>query len=156
LAASTVGIPSILVTNFTFDSVYSYLSTTLVDAPVSHADDTHPHFNNLIPDIPVPSTELEPLGMTRLRFVSTDLPHVQFTKSMLDTVAHIFYFVCRDIFQFRRLLSTLPFLPPSGWIHSQIDFTAPYLRPWMTCPRPLLSIHQLGTVASLDESLLGK
>jgi hypothetical protein len=66
LAASTVGIPSILVTNFTFDSVYSYLSTTLVDAPVSHADDTHPHFNILIPDIPVPSTELEPLGMTRL------------------------------------------------------------------------------------------
>ncbi|KAJ7822078.1 hypothetical protein B0H14DRAFT_1325836 [Mycena olivaceomarginata] len=61
LAASTVGIPSILVTNFTFDSVYGYLSTTLVDAPVSHADDTHPHFNNLIPDIPVPSTELEPL-----------------------------------------------------------------------------------------------
>ncbi|KAJ6561915.1 hypothetical protein B0H19DRAFT_1143001 [Mycena capillaripes] len=60
LAATAVGIPSILITNFTFDSVYSYLSTTLVDTPVS-TDDPHSHFHALVPDIPVSSAELEPL-----------------------------------------------------------------------------------------------
>ncbi|KAJ7145105.1 hypothetical protein C8R43DRAFT_1012830 [Mycena crocata] len=60
LAATAVGIPSVLITNFTFDSVYSYLSTTLIDTP---ADDSHPqhHFHALIPDIPVPPEELAPL-----------------------------------------------------------------------------------------------
>ncbi|KAJ7873157.1 hypothetical protein B0H13DRAFT_2058643 [Mycena leptocephala] len=61
LAATAVGIPSILITNFTFDSVYSYLSTTLVDAPASPTDGSHSHFNALVPDIPVSRTELEPL-----------------------------------------------------------------------------------------------
>ncbi|KAJ7471452.1 hypothetical protein B0H11DRAFT_2433424 [Mycena galericulata] len=59
-----VGIPSILITNFTFDSVYSYLSSTLVDTPVSPPDDSntlHHHFNALIPDIPVSPGELDPL-----------------------------------------------------------------------------------------------
>ncbi|KAJ7249236.1 hypothetical protein B0H12DRAFT_1019732 [Mycena haematopus] len=59
LAATTAGIPSILITNFTFDSVYSYLSTTLTDA--SPPNDTHAHFHALVPDIPVAATELEPL-----------------------------------------------------------------------------------------------
>jgi hypothetical protein len=57
LAANAVGIPSILITNFTFDSVYSYLSTTLLDPPAEEH-----HFHALIPDIPVPLKELEPLG----------------------------------------------------------------------------------------------
>ncbi|KAF7336950.1 hypothetical protein MVEN_02131400 [Mycena venus] len=61
LAATAVGIPSILITNFTFDSVYSYLSTTLIDAPASPTDDAHSHFNTLVPDIPVFPAELEPL-----------------------------------------------------------------------------------------------
>ncbi|KAF7374403.1 hypothetical protein MSAN_00324400 [Mycena sanguinolenta] len=56
MAATTAGIPSILVTNFTFDSVYSYLSTTLIDD--SPSNDT---FHALVPDIPVAATELEPL-----------------------------------------------------------------------------------------------
>ncbi|KAJ6512735.1 hypothetical protein C8R45DRAFT_812615 [Mycena sanguinolenta] len=56
LAATTAGIPSILITNFTFDSVYSYLSTTLIDD--SPSNDT---FHTLVPDIPVTATELEPL-----------------------------------------------------------------------------------------------
>ncbi|KAK6984219.1 hypothetical protein R3P38DRAFT_2662491 [Favolaschia claudopus] len=61
LAATAVGIPSILVTNFTFDSVYSYLATTLIDAPESHAEGSHSHFNALVPDIPLSPAELEPL-----------------------------------------------------------------------------------------------
>ncbi|KAJ7081811.1 hypothetical protein B0H15DRAFT_764286, partial [Mycena belliarum] len=55
LAATERGIPSILVTNFTFDSVYSYLATTLVDSPEQD------HFHALVPDIPVSPAELEPL-----------------------------------------------------------------------------------------------
>ncbi|KAJ6507778.1 hypothetical protein C8R47DRAFT_57548 [Mycena vitilis] len=61
LAATAVGIPSILITNFTFDSVYSYLSTTFVDGAVSPADGPHSHFHALVPDIPVSATELDPL-----------------------------------------------------------------------------------------------
>ncbi|KAJ7285369.1 hypothetical protein C8J57DRAFT_1291312 [Mycena rebaudengoi] len=63
LAAAAVGIPSILVTNFTFDSVYSYLSTPLLDAPVSaHLDSERIGIcSPVIPDIPVPAAELAPL-----------------------------------------------------------------------------------------------
>ncbi|KAJ7036295.1 hypothetical protein C8F04DRAFT_483711 [Mycena alexandri] len=60
-AANAAGIPSILVTNFTFDSVYSYLSTTLIDTPASLKETTHSHFEALLPDIPVPLAELAPL-----------------------------------------------------------------------------------------------
>ncbi|KAF9260057.1 hypothetical protein L218DRAFT_933060 [Marasmius fiardii PR-910] len=62
LAAKAAGVPSILVTNFTFDSVYSYLSTTLVDG------DTQPTSNHeqlaelLLPtDIPIMHSVIEPL-----------------------------------------------------------------------------------------------
>ncbi|KII85116.1 hypothetical protein PLICRDRAFT_669243, partial [Plicaturopsis crispa FD-325 SS-3] len=67
LAAHAAGIPSVLITNFTFDSVYSYLSTTLRESE-SHVLDTlqppeqpHLHIEDLVPDIPVPLSELEPL-----------------------------------------------------------------------------------------------
>lgn len=57
--------PSILITNFTFDSVYSYLSTKLIDAPTSpHLNathHTHHHFDDLIPDVPIASSEVAPL-----------------------------------------------------------------------------------------------
>ncbi|KAJ7193928.1 hypothetical protein GGX14DRAFT_587329, partial [Mycena pura] len=61
LAATAVGIPSILITNFTFDSVYSYLSTSLIDSPTTDDSRSELHFNALVPDIPVPLAELEPL-----------------------------------------------------------------------------------------------
>ncbi|KAJ7168618.1 hypothetical protein C8R46DRAFT_1092164 [Mycena filopes] len=61
LAANKAGIPAILITNFTFDSVYSYLSTTLIDTPASPTDTSHSHFNALVPDVPVPHAELAPL-----------------------------------------------------------------------------------------------
>ncbi|KAF9000646.1 hypothetical protein BDQ17DRAFT_1205065, partial [Cyathus striatus] len=54
LAAKTAGIPSLLVTNFTFDSVYSYLATPIPDGPATLEA-------ALCPDLPVSSSELEPL-----------------------------------------------------------------------------------------------
>ncbi|CAK5268185.1 unnamed protein product [Mycena citricolor] len=64
LAATQAGLPSILVTNFTFDSVYSFLSTTITEAPMTTSDETHPateHLRALESDTPIPREELEPL-----------------------------------------------------------------------------------------------
>lgn len=70
LAAKAAGIPSILITNFTFDSVYSYLSTNLIDASSPHPMhldpnnmhlEPHPRFDGIVPDVPVPFAELSPL-----------------------------------------------------------------------------------------------
>ncbi|KAJ8088553.1 hypothetical protein PM082_022626 [Marasmius tenuissimus] len=61
LAAKAAGVPSILVTNFTFDSVYSYLSTTFIDAeqPDHHEQQVA---ELLLPkDVPISSTVVEPL-----------------------------------------------------------------------------------------------
>ncbi|GJE96266.1 hypothetical protein PsYK624_124600 [Phanerochaete sordida] len=66
-AANAAGIPSALVTNFTFDSVYSYLSTLIVDET-----DTNDQLVNslnahlalhppLPPDVPLLRNEVEPL-----------------------------------------------------------------------------------------------
>ncbi|KAF9648007.1 hypothetical protein BDM02DRAFT_3169160 [Thelephora ganbajun] len=65
LAAKAARIPSILVTNFTFDSVYSYMSTLIVDTTPSllHPDllDT-PGATTLFPiDRPIPIEEVSPL-----------------------------------------------------------------------------------------------
>ena len=64
LAASAAGLPSILITNFSFDSVYSYLSTPMLDVtPSPHHITRHkdPTVLDLIPDIPIPHDELAPL-----------------------------------------------------------------------------------------------
>ena len=71
LAANAAGLPSVLVTNFTFDSVYSYLSAPLADGNLSafptNSDVCHLHPPNaivlpdLIPDIPIPQSILAPL-----------------------------------------------------------------------------------------------
>ncbi|KAI0681906.1 hypothetical protein BC835DRAFT_1311744, partial [Cytidiella melzeri] len=58
-AANTIGIPSALVTNFTFDSVYSYLSTVFVESCDFHQnqEELHPTpigGQQLPPDIPIP------------------------------------------------------------------------------------------------------
>lgn len=64
-AANAAGIPSVLITNFTFDSVYSYLSTQLLDsqdASVHPIDSLHTAIEpKLEPDIPIPREEVEPL-----------------------------------------------------------------------------------------------
>ncbi|KAI0787436.1 hypothetical protein C8Q74DRAFT_1251708 [Fomes fomentarius] len=69
LAAHHAGIPSVLITNFSFDSVYSYLSTPLIDEP------NKPEFpaldgmlsppsakakEELEPDVPIPNEVLTP------------------------------------------------------------------------------------------------
>ena len=62
LAAKEAGIPSILITNFSFDSVYSYLSTPMLDiAPSSHHTDSLPSLLDISTDDPIPYTELAPL-----------------------------------------------------------------------------------------------
>lgn len=62
LAAKEAGIPSILITNFSFDSVYSYLSTPILDvAPSSHHTDSLPTVLDISTDNPIPSSELAPL-----------------------------------------------------------------------------------------------
>lgn len=60
LAARAAGLPSILITNFSFDSVYSYLSTPLLDiSPASQSG--VPSLLDMLPDIPIPHDELAPL-----------------------------------------------------------------------------------------------
>ena len=63
LAANAAGLPSVLITNFTFDSVFSYLSAPLRDDPKSSAI---PSLSNtsqldLQPDEPIPQSVLAPL-----------------------------------------------------------------------------------------------
>ena len=62
LAAKEAGIPSILITNFSFDSVYSYLSTPLLDvAPSLHHTDSLSTVLDIPTDDPIPYSELAPL-----------------------------------------------------------------------------------------------
>ncbi|KDR78951.1 hypothetical protein GALMADRAFT_244628 [Galerina marginata CBS 339.88] len=66
LAAKAAGLPSVLITNFSFDSVYSYLSTPLLDETpppqhiIPHAD-AAPSILDMVPDVPIPHAELSPL-----------------------------------------------------------------------------------------------
>lgn len=60
LAARAAGLPSVLITNFSFDSVYSYLSTPLLDiSPASQC--SVPSILDMLPDVPIPHAELAPL-----------------------------------------------------------------------------------------------
>lgn len=67
LAAHTAGIPSVLITNFSFDSVYSYLSTPFIDAPPTPEPigfdglPVQPAAVALPPDVPIPEEILAPL-----------------------------------------------------------------------------------------------
>ncbi len=62
-AANAAGIPSVLITNFSFDSVFSYLSTPFIDSTESF-DSLQPTMSTkplLPPDVPIPIEELQPL-----------------------------------------------------------------------------------------------
>ena len=62
MAAKEAGIPSILITNFSFDSVYSYLSTPLLDVtPSLHHTESLPTVLEIPTDDPIPYSELAPL-----------------------------------------------------------------------------------------------
>lgn len=60
MAAREAGIPSVLITNFTFDSVYSYLSTPVPNTPSSEfgIERLYPASED---DIPIPLSVIEPL-----------------------------------------------------------------------------------------------
>ncbi|QRW04398.1 L-arabinokinase [Ceratobasidium sp. AG-Ba] len=63
-AANAASLPCALVTNFTFDSVYSYLGTLFIDeSPSTQPSDTHldKQSQELPPDIPIPESVLAPL-----------------------------------------------------------------------------------------------
>ena len=61
-SANAAGVPSVLITNFTFDSVFSYLSTSMVDSSESQqAEQIDPTAEQLPPDLPIPSSDIEPL-----------------------------------------------------------------------------------------------
>ncbi|KAG8704965.1 hypothetical protein FRC11_009416 [Ceratobasidium sp. 423] len=63
-AANAASLPCALVTNFTFDSVYSYLGTLFIDESPSPESNSH-HDNvaasELPPDVPIPESVLAPL-----------------------------------------------------------------------------------------------
>ncbi|KAL1727883.1 hypothetical protein EV714DRAFT_286194 [Schizophyllum commune] len=61
LAAKEAGIPSILITNFTFDSVYSYLGTPLLEGNTSDLLHLDENSTRAYEDYPIPQIELEPL-----------------------------------------------------------------------------------------------
>ncbi|THH29917.1 hypothetical protein EUX98_g4266 [Antrodiella citrinella] len=66
-AANAAGLPSILITNFSFDSVYSYLSTSFIDQDESAATQQNADMLQAVPitqmdeDIPILEDELAPL-----------------------------------------------------------------------------------------------
>lgn len=60
-AANATGLPSVLITNFTFDSVFSYLSTSLVDGTVANQTSSPLTAQPLPPDVAIPMSELAPL-----------------------------------------------------------------------------------------------
>lgn len=60
LAANVSGLPSILISNFTFDSVYSFLSTKFVDRVDTPLGDEL-SIDNHTPDYPVSDEDLKPL-----------------------------------------------------------------------------------------------
>ncbi|KAF9453486.1 hypothetical protein P691DRAFT_771456 [Macrolepiota fuliginosa MF-IS2] len=73
LAAKSAALPSILITNFTFDSVYSYLATSFVDTPSTlpsapsnttlspSPSASSTNSDQLFPDEPIPDSVLQPL-----------------------------------------------------------------------------------------------
>lgn len=63
-AANAASLPCALVTNFTFDSVYSYLGTLFIDeSPSTQPQDAHldKPTQDLPPDVPIPESVLAPL-----------------------------------------------------------------------------------------------
>lgn len=68
-AANAAGVPSVLITNFSFDSVYSYLSTSFIDQDDASQEQANSDLlqaastkqEALVPDLPISLKELQPL-----------------------------------------------------------------------------------------------
>ena len=110
LAAKSASIPSILITNFTFDAVYSYLATPLLDAPTqpligtlspSPSSSSTTTSDQLFPNEPIPADILAPL-------VSQLHDGYQHADLLLRLPAHI---------PIPSFLSHPP-LPSSDWVDS--------------------------------------
>lgn len=114
LAAHHAGIPSVLITNFSFESVYSYLSTSFIDAPSTPEKDVF----GLPAQPPSPILDLPP-----------DIPISQQTLApLVDEI--VSGFRCADLLL--RLpgaipmpsFSVVPGLPSSSWVdHNTSSFT---------------------------------
>ncbi|KAF8627988.1 hypothetical protein AX15_004116 [Amanita polypyramis BW_CC] len=126
-AAKLVGIPSILITNFTFDSVYSYLSTPLLDIQ-------SPAEGELIPsigivgnpqDVPVPHSILQPL-----------VEQIHFGYRCADILIRLPGHIPIPSFE------TFPTLPSSGWVDIGINRFFPDIVDHLLQPVETYSLHQ--------------
>ncbi|KAJ4477325.1 hypothetical protein J3R30DRAFT_3404693 [Lentinula aciculospora] len=112
LAAKAAGVPSILVTNFTFDSVYSYLATTFIDECSVVSSDT----SLLSPDVSVAHPLLEPLvSQIHAGYCCADL--------LLLLPGHI------PIPSFPNQ----PSLPATDWVNSQDNSFSPEIIQHLCC-----------------------
>ncbi|PIL35394.1 hypothetical protein GSI_02120 [Ganoderma sinense ZZ0214-1] len=133
LAANEAGIPSVLITNFSFDSVYSYLSTSMID---ESPRPVHPTVDAMLsptsiktkdelePDTPIPEAELAPL------------------------VAQIHAgYRCADLLL--RLPGTIPLpsfalhpaLPSPAWINDDAHTFQPFVTAHLTQPPLSYKLH---------------
>lgn len=133
LAAKSAGIPSILITNFTFDSVYSYLATSLVDAPtpvhitpssstLSPSSSIGTNISSsaseqLLPDVPIPESALKPL-------VAQLHQGYQHADLLLRLPGYI------PIPSF----PTQPALPSSQWVDPTLNRFHDYVRTYLLSP----------------------
>jgi hypothetical protein len=124
-AAKLVGIPSILITNFTFDSVYSYLSTPLRDVQslgnddLISADISDDSFDN-----PVPASILKPLvDQIHFGYRCADL--------LLRLPGHI------PIPSF----TDFPSLPSSEWVDATFNQFLPEIQDHLLRPVEAHSLH---------------
>ncbi|TFK40211.1 hypothetical protein BDQ12DRAFT_602020 [Crucibulum laeve] len=133
LAANAAGIPSILITNFTFDSVYSYLATPILDLPSpahNHdyldAEAASADFTSLVPDVPVPLSELVPL---------VEQIHSGYRCADLLLLLP----GCIPIPSF----SVSPALPSSDWVDVATKRVFPQITKFLTCIQGTHTLHPI-------------
>ncbi|TBU33505.1 hypothetical protein BD311DRAFT_684943 [Dichomitus squalens] len=133
LAANESGLPSVLITNFSFDSVFSYLSTAMVDEPPKPEN---PAVDGMLsppsakvkediePDVPIPEAELAPL---------------------VDQI--LSGYRCADLLL--RLPGTIPLpsfaiqpaLPSPDWVDNQTNKFKPFILEHLTQPPTCYKLH---------------
>ncbi|KAI1796995.1 hypothetical protein LXA43DRAFT_911338 [Ganoderma leucocontextum] len=133
LAANDVGIPSVLITNFSFDSVYSYLSTSMID---ESPKPIHPPVDVMLSPPPVKANEdLEP-----------DIPISEAELAPLVAQIHSGY-RCADLLL--RLPGTIPLpsfaihpaLPSPAWINDSAHTFKPFVTEHLTQPHSSYKLH---------------
>jgi len=115
--------PSILITNFTFDSVYSYLSTTLRDDHEHELFQASPASNSL--DTPIPRTVLQPL-----------VEQIHFGYRCADLLIQLPGHIPIPSF------ATFPSLPSSEWVDVTRNRFLPEIVDHLLQPVETYSLHQ--------------